>query len=69
MTIHDWIGLRMGYKWVQVGAVWILMDAVGSEARGGGQENKTKRGTDGRAGHACYTMAGEISQKNMFGQT
>ena len=26
------------------------MGAVGSEARGGGQENKTKRGTDGRAG-------------------
>ena len=68
MTIHDWVGLRMGYKWVQVGALWILMDAVGSEARGG-EENKTKRDTDGRAGHACYTMDGEISQKNMCGQT
>ena len=42
MTIHDWVGLRMGYKWVQVGAVWILMDAVGSEARGGAGKTRQK---------------------------
>ena len=29
----------------------------------GGQENKANRGTDGRAGHVWYVMAGEIPPK------
>ena len=32
------------------------------------QVNKANRGAFGRAGHAFYAMAGEISPKNMRGQ-
>ena len=41
------------------------MDSYGyGGVRGTGvQENKANRGADGRAGHAWYAMAGEISQK------
>ena len=43
------------------------MGSVGSEAWGG-EVNQANRGAYGRAGHAFYAMAGEISPKNMRGQ-
>ena len=47
-----------GFLWVRWG-----------QRHGGGEVNQANRGAYGRAGHAFYAMAGEISPKNMRGQT